>query len=929
MDDTVKRALDKVSSYQDAPHPKMEGWDWQPLRKVQEQLEGLPEIPSHVENFGSYMDETARRAAGKGLTPRDLIKAYVITRSSIQRRAQNADRLRAAGLELPAGVTGMVRPEGAMGEWLHTPMGQRFLDAAERGKVDDEAVAHAQSVMKPFGLNAETDALPWAVQNLGPRHKEVSELVARALKKQSSPEEWRKFSGDLRGIGTAKSGFVASMLGRGDQPTLDARQVILQTGKPTSEAKKPMAKAGYAAVDRLAARQEALNPKMDSGLEPFRQHLTHHAIWDKAGNEVTTHDDVINAMRHAKDGGRIGYKNGGRKPMADFGHMNEAFNHPLGAALMRVMGVTDPTNQAEAHEFLKRMEQRRRQVVDPNEIWKINDPIERARQIALLNKYNVDISKDKTPTGGYYNIKQGIAPKDVRSTVGSIPGVTPKPINPMTWEEALTPRTGGTLIGLGGDRSRLGRMTHINGKKLNWPVDLHAGVEYMLEPNTGQVWANAKAHSSTIEKMIGKAAEKGPILGAFQPMGAQSVDSSHNMFDAVMAQINRRDLDKGAAKEFDQIVKSGLHMPKAGDRKKAVEIMANWPGISNPKAASEFARNLPGTHRAAMIKMMDKGSWRDRGFPSVGVTRVAITNPDLLDVSGNMVGHRVAELDPDELMRNVRDSGFAHSTYTEPTGGRYVGDVPLMKRSDVFGDYTNAMMAKDVKGGHIVHPYGPTPLGQSTNRKMTEEQKPWGAINQQMIDRIGYATQRMKRYGYKDGGVVKPNPTEAQKRAGNYQKHHISFQGLPISLESIKGQVRSGTDPNGKQWSVKLPYDYGYIKRTEGADGDHVDVCIGPDHQSDHVFIVDQHDLRDGRFDEHKVMLGYRTKEEAVRAYQAGFSDGKGHERQHAVVRMSIPEFKRWLKTCDTKKPVRGQGHIDRAMELASRYTTRHDRDAG
>ena len=88
MDDTVKRALDKVSSYQDAPHPKMEGWDWQPLRKVQEQLEGLPEIPSHVENFGSYMDETARRAAGKGLTPRDLIKAYVITRSSIQRRAQ-------------------------------------------------------------------------------------------------------------------------------------------------------------------------------------------------------------------------------------------------------------------------------------------------------------------------------------------------------------------------------------------------------------------------------------------------------------------------------------------------------------------------------------------------------------------------------------------------------------------------------------------------------------------------------------------------------------------------------------------------------------------------------------------------------------------------------------------------------------------------
>ena len=177
--------------------------------------------------------------------------------------------------------------------------------------------------------------------------------------------------------------------------------------------------------------------------------------------------------------------------------------------------------------------------------------------------------------------------------------------------------------------------------------------------------------------------------------------------------------------------------------------------------------------------------------------------------------------------------------------------------------------------------------------------------------------------------LINPRPTEAQKRVGNYKKHHISFQGLPVALENLKGNKRSGIGPTGHRWEVRLPYDYGYIKRTEGADGDHVDVCIGPDHQSDHVFIVDQHDLRDGRFDEHKVMLGYRTKEDAVRAYQAGFSDGKGHERQRAVVRMSIPEFKRWLKTCDTKKPVRGQGHIDRAMELASRYTARHDRDAG
>ena len=171
---------------------------------------------------------------------------------------------------------------------------------------------------------------------------------------------------------------------------------------------------------------------------------------------------------------------------------------------------------------------------------------------------------------------------------------------------------------------------------------------------------------------------------------------------------------------------------------------------------------------------------------------------------------------------------------------------------------------------------------------------------------------------------VNLKPTEAQREAGNYKKHHMSFQGLPVSIENPKGSIRRGPG-----WQVRVPYDYGYIKRTEGADGDHVDVCIGPDQQSDHVFIIDQQDHRTGKFDEHKVMLGYRTRDEAVRAYNAGFSDGKGPDRMRAVVRMSMPEFKRWLKTCDTTKPVRGQGHIDRAMAITSRYTGAHDRDAG
>lgn len=172
-------------------------------------------------------------------------------------------------------------------------------------------------------------------------------------------------------------------------------------------------------------------------------------------------------------------------------------------------------------------------------------------------------------------------------------------------------------------------------------------------------------------------------------------------------------------------------------------------------------------------------------------------------------------------------------------------------------------------------------------------------------------------------------PTDAQKAAGNYRKDHISFQGLPISIETRKGQTRSGTDANGKKWSVKLPYDYGYIKRTEGADGDHVDVCIGPHHQSDNVFVVDQHDHRSGRFDEHKVMLGYRTKSEAEHAYVGGFSDGKGPLRMKNMVAMPMAQFKLWLKRGDTKKPTKSQSNIERALNMTSLYSLGHDRDAG
>jgi hypothetical protein len=303
-------------------------WNWRPMSDVQEQLGGLEEIPSHVLNFGKFMDDTANKAGAKGLSARDLIKAFTITRASIQRGAVDADKVRAAGLDLDPSVSGKVRPEGAFGEWLHTDMGQRYLKNAERGSVDPVSISNAVQVMAPFGRHTTDipDALTWAAKNIPGKEKGVSLLVVAAQQGTSDPSQWRDFIKDIRGIGPSKAGFVASLLGRGDQPTLDARQLILHTGQPSKAAAPYLKRKGGAdeAVERLAERQRQMNLSIPSNLSPYYQHLAHHTVWDAVGGDQTTHQDVINAMQNAAQGGRI--------------ESNPVIDHPF-VNVMQAMGL--------------------------------------------------------------------------------------------------------------------------------------------------------------------------------------------------------------------------------------------------------------------------------------------------------------------------------------------------------------------------------------------------------------------------------------------------------------------------------------------------------------------------------------------------------------------------------------------------------------
>ncbi|HWY87997.1 MAG TPA: hypothetical protein VNX28_14795, partial [Gemmataceae bacterium] len=76
---------------------------------------------------------------------------------------------------------------------------------------------------------------------------------------------------------------------------------------------------------------------------------------------------------------------------------------------------------------------------------------------------------------------------------------------------------------------------------------------------------------------------------------------------------------------------------------------------------------------------------------------------------------------------------------------------------------------------------------------------------------------------------VDTSPTDAQKQSGTYKKGHVVIQGLPVTIENPAGSTRSGTSKDGKAWQVTMGSHYGYLKRADSADGDNLDVFIGPE----------------------------------------------------------------------------------------------------
>ena len=196
---------------------------------------------------------------------------------------------------------------------------------------------------------------------------------------------------------------------------------------------------------------------------------------------------------------------------------------------------------------------------------------------------------------------------------------------------------------------------------------------------------------------------------------------------------------------------------------------------------------------------------------------------------------------------------------------------------------------------------------ETTSNQVSERRPETGSVesSEGTVDRTSHLPQEAS-FGERLKNAIaetETEPTEAQKKAGNYKKGHLKFGGYDFTVETPKGVTRSGKDENGKPWSVTMHDTYGYVLGKIGVDGDHIDMFINDAADLDtfdgNVFVIDQVNPKTGEFDEHKVMYGYPSEEDAKNAYLQNYSPGwKGLGEVTSVPKET---FDKWLQSSDRK----------------------------
>jgi hypothetical protein len=615
--------------YRDPKSTKIEDWKWRPLEQIKAEL-AMREIPDYIqEGFGGFMNEQAGRAKKGAMTPRDLIKAYTIAQSSIGRGGLSHATASKMGMKLPD-TGGEVRPEGAFAEWLGSPEGQRYLDLAQQGEVDPAVIADLQYKFAPFGKqNDQAAKMVDAAHTMPAMAGDLNRVLV------GSPEEYRDFAEKLKGIAGAKSGFIGSLLGRGDLPTLDARQLNLHTkGAPVGVGAimaRGKGKGAREAVDRLAARQAAMGLDIDPALAAHYQHLAHHAVWDKTAGAKTTHEDLIRAMR--------GYKEGGSKKK----------DPSLPLDLPRAPNLT----KAQLDPIVERvaLQQLGEHVRKPGKTSNLAD--RSMREVERLKGVNYGL----IPTG---NVPES---KEYQSQMGDI------------------------NIALPGDQTVADAyLEHVN----NMPIgsQQEGGARYGMGKK-GVFWASNEGPASGFQAKVTELArltgQDPRIVAHHMAMGRISNHFAQHFADAnlkAIANSKASDADKEA---FNNIIRQGYSKkhPKTGEY---IHIaFPHFPGIHKPDESYAAMQEDPEMRKWFNNRMKTANITKALNLPNALDIEHAITEPALRNMEINLTGHSVGRVQPGAALI----PGSTHKTYSHDIAGTALGHAPELAPFEVaFPDAT-------------------------------------------------------------------------------------------------------------------------------------------------------------------------------------------------------------------------------------------------
>ena len=342
----------------------------------------------------------------------------------------------------------------------------------------------------------------------------------------------------------------------------------------------------------------------------------------------------------------------------------------------------------------------------------------------LLGKKTKPLTVDKIdPTGEYFKVK-GTKTKPLSETKIDLKKdydlIPEKKIN-------IEDLQGKTLFPLMGDQSATGLLLGgIDDVKFK-PVKLEGGANFMrgkAQQDEGAIWASGKGVISDITNRINKIAEKtgeAPDL-IYSAMKKDAIDFATFPAKALAQQLKSAKILKKDMKAFDKIMKSNVGKP---DKKGKYEFSAvkDWVGVDSPDLV-KYLDNAGAEVRKKFVKMMDTAPFQMAGFPDVGKTRYAITEPSLRNIKAGSTGAVIARPD-----LNKAPSPSKHSTYDTQIYGDYVGGLlDQVPRNVMFKDFYKALDNRKTSTGK--------PLNDAMKDYIFRLSLPTQKVDQELVDII-------------------------------------------------------------------------------------------------------------------------------------------------------------------------------------------------